>query len=332
MRTFTGSLARALLAGVALAGTLTLASVPACAETYKLATGTPLHNPETQAAVRFAELVTERSDGDIKIDVLSGGQAGGEREIAESLQLGTMHFAVLGGIVQNFDPALMVVEWDFLFRDDEHVKRVLYGPVGEKINERLIDRMGVRNLAPLMRTPRLLTTNKPVEKLDDIKGMKIRVPEMPGRLALWEALGSKPTPMAFPEVVPALQLGTIDGQENPIGLIASAKMQEAVDNLAMTNHLPGFMMVLVAEDVWQDLSEEQQTLIRQAAKDASAYNDEMVKEQEKAQLAEVTSKMNVTQPDMEPWRAATADVYKKFENVDGFVELYESIRDVGAGQ
>ncbi|EWY41064.1 C4-dicarboxylate ABC transporter substrate-binding protein [Skermanella stibiiresistens SB22] len=332
MGTFTKSMTKSLVAGAVLAGVLGLGSVPAGAATFKLATGTPLHNPETQAAVKFAELVTERSNGDIKIDVLSGGQAGGEREIAESLQLGTMHFAVLGGIVQNFDPALMIVEWDFLFKDDEHVKRVLYGPVGEKINERLVDKMGVRNLAPLMRTPRLLTTNKPVEKLDDVKGMKIRVPEMPGRLALWEALGSKPTPMAFPEVVPALQLGTIDGQENPIGLIASAKMQEAVGNLAMTNHLPGFMMVLVAEDVWQDLSKEQQALVGQAAKDASAFNDELVKEQEKTQLAEVTAKMKVTEPDMGPWRAATADVYKKFENVEGFVDLYESIREVGASQ
>src|SRR5690606_36087655 len=130
---------------------------------------TPLHNPETQAAVRFAELVEERSNGDIQIDVLSGGQAGGEREIAESLQLGTMDFAVLGGIVQNFDPALMVVEWDFLFRDDQHVKDVLYGPVGDKINERLVDHVGVRNLAPPMRTPRLLTTSQPVENLEDLK-------------------------------------------------------------------------------------------------------------------------------------------------------------------
>lgn len=313
--------------GAMLATALTMGISTANAATYKLATATPQHNPETQAAIHFAELVTERSDGDITIDVLSGGQAGGEREIAESMQLGTMHFAVLGGIVQNFDPALMVVEWDLLFRDDEHVKDVLYGPVGEKINQRLIDNVGIRSLAPLMRTPRLLTTNEPVETLDDLEGMKIRVPEMPGRIAIWKALGAEPTPMAFPEVVPALQLGTIDGQENPIGLIASAKMYQAVDNLAMTNHLPGFMMLLAAEDVWQGFSDEERELLQQAARDASEYNDQLVAEQEQEQLDEVQAEMNTTEPDIEPWREATADVYKQFSDVEGFIELYESIRD-----
>lgn len=323
----TRAIPTSLMAGGALAALMSLTSYGVDAATFKLAAATPQHNPEVQAAMRFAELVTERTDGDMTIDVLAGGQAGGEREIAESLQLGTMHFAVLGGIVQNFDPALMVVEWDFLFRDDEHVKRVLYGPVGEQINERLIDNVGVRSLAPLMRTPRLLTTNAPVEDLDDLKGMKIRVPEMPGRIAIWETLGAQPTPMAFPEVVPALQLGTIDGQENPIGLIASAKMYQAVDNLAMTNHLPGFMMLLVAEDVWQGLSSDQQALIQQAAKDASTFNDELIKQEEAQQLAEVQAEMNVTTPDIEPWRQATAEVYKEFDDVDGFAQLYESIRD-----
>lgn len=314
--------------GAMLATALTMGISVANAATYKLAAATPQHNPETQAAIHFAELVTERSNGDITIDVLSGGQAGGEREIAESMQLGTMHFAVLGGIVQNFDPALMVVEWDLLFRDDEHVKDVLYGPVGEKINQRLIDNVGIRSLAPLMRTPRLLTTNEPVETLDDLEGMKIRVPEMPGRIALWKALGAEPTPMAFPEVVPALQLGTIDGQENPIGLIASAKMYQAVDNLAMTNHLPGFMMLLSAENVWQEFSDEEKALLQQAAKDASEYNDQLVAEQEQQQLEEVQAEMNTTNPDLGPWREATADVYKQFSDVEGFIELYESIRDV----
>lgn len=320
------------LTGTFLAAAMMASAGAASAENFKLATTTPQHTPETQAAMHFAELVTERSDGNISINVLSGGQAGGEREIAESMQLGTMHFAVLGGIVQNFDPALMVVEWDLLFRDDDHVKEVLYGPVGENINQRLIDHVGIRSMAPLMRTPRLLTTNEPVETLEDLEGMKIRVPEMPGRIALWKALGAEPTPMAFPEVVPGLQLGTIDGQENPIGLIASSKMYQAVDNLAMTNHLPGFMMLLVAEDVWQNLSVDEQDLISQAAIDASEYNDNLVSELEQQQLAEVQAEMNVTEPDMDPWREATADVYMEFSDVEGFVELYESIRDWDNGK
>jgi TRAP-type transport system periplasmic protein len=319
-----GSLVAATMiaAGLGFAG-------PAAADTFKLATATPLNNPESLAAQRFAKLVAERSDGRITVDVVVGGAAGGEREIAEALQFGTMHMAVLGGIVQNFDPALMVVEWDLLFKSNEHVRAAMYGEVGDLINQRLVDNVGVRNLAVLMRTPRLLTTNVPVETLADLDGLKIRVPEMPARVAIWSELGARPTPMAFPDVVPALQLGTIDGQENPIGLIHSAGIHEAVDYLADTEHLYGFMMLLVAEPVWQGLSAEDQELLQTAAREAAEFNDELVAESEAEIKAKVTEGMTVTNPDVAEWRERTKDVYQQFSDTEGFVEIYEGIVEIG---
>lgn len=316
--------AAACAAGIALGAASAQAQ-----DTFKLGLSGPPTNPESVAAMEFAKYVEELSGGKMKIDVLTGGQAGGEREIAEAMQIGTMHFAVLAGILQNFDPALMIVEWDLLFKNDAHVKAALNGEIGETISQRLVDNVGVRKLAVFMRTPRLLTTNRPVEQLSDLEGMKIRVPEMAARVAIWEALGAKPTPMAFPDVVPSLQLGTIDGQENPIGLIESAKMYEAVNYLADTKHLYGFMLLLVAEDTWASLSEEQQGIVMEAAAKAALFNDELVSESEAELMAKVGEHMTVTQPDMEPWREAASGVYKEFADVEGFTELYEAIVELG---
>jgi tripartite ATP-independent transporter DctP family solute receptor len=285
--------------------------------------------PETLAAKEFGRILGERTKGAIRVDVMAAGTAGGEREIAEGLQLATMHMAVLGGIFQNFDPAMTVLEWDLLFKNDDHVKAVMYGPVGERIKKRLQDKVGVRMMSILMRTPRLLTTNKPVNSLDDMKGMKIRVPEMPARVAIWRALGARPTPMAWPEVLTGLTLGTIDGQENPAALIFTNKIHEAVKNLAMTNHLYGFMMLVAGEKFLAQVPAATQEIIRQAALDAGRWNDTYTKQTETDFLDKLTKVMKVTRPDLDPWRAATKDVYKQFANMEGFNDLYQAILEEG---
>ncbi len=308
-----------------------LSALPAAAETvFKLsAVGSP-GTPEVDAAIHFAETIAEKSQGEYRIDVLHSGQAGGEREIAEGLQFGTTDFAILGGIVQNFDPALMIVEWDLLFKNNDHVRAVMNGPIGNDISTRLQKNLGARKIATFMRSPRLLTTNAKVDKLGDIKGMKIRVPEMPARIALWKALGAQPTPMAFPEVVPALQLGTIDGQENPIGLITSSGIDEAVDYLADTKHLYGFMFLLASEGAWNRVAEDDRAMFAEAAAEAASYNDELVDASVESGMTKAADKMTITSPSLEEWRAATSDVYKQFSDVEGFSDLYTRIVEAGA--
>ncbi len=320
------------LVGVAIAAAFALAAfaAPVSAQTvFKLGTANAPGTPEVDAAMRFADLVKEKSNGEYRVDVLHSGQAGGEREIAEGLQYGTMDFAVLAGILQNFDPALMIVEWDLLFKNNDHVRAVMNGPIGDEISKRIEKNIGAHKIATFMRSPRLLTTDKPVEKLADLKGMKIRVPEMPARIALWKALGAQPTPMAFPEVVPALQLGTIDGQENPIGVIVAQGIDEAVGYLAETNHLYGFMLLLSSNTTWDRIPEKDRPIFEEAAKEAAAYNDELVAKSSKEGVEKAGQKMKITHPDMGPWREATADVYKQFANVNGFTDLYEQIVKAG---
>ena len=204
---------------------------------------------QTQSLLKFAELVKEKTNGDVNVEVAYGGVLGGERDVAESIQLGSIDGAILGGILQNFDPALSILEFPFLFKGSEHIKYVMNGSIGEVINERMEEKIDMRFLGIVMRTSRqLTTTKKSINSIDDLKGLKIRVPEMKAHLKVWSALGASPTPIAFPEVYTALQLGTVDGQENPIPVIYANKFYEVCNYLAFTNHLPGFMMIVINND------------------------------------------------------------------------------------
>lgn len=283
---------------------------------------------QTQSLIKFAELVEEKTDGEVQINVQYGGVLGGERDVAENIQLGGIEGAILGGILQGFDEALAILEFPFLFDDDDHIHRVMDGPIGTVINERMQENINMRSLDIIMRTPRQLTTNDPVENLDDLQGMSIRVPEMEAHLSTWEALGAEPTPLSFTEVYTALQTGTVDGQENPIPVIYANRFQEVADYLAMTSHLPGFMMIVINDDIYRDLSYEHRIAFNEAAAEARQFNDELLEELMEDIMAELEEAMTITEPDREEFRSAADGVWENFEDVDGFTELYWAIREL----
>lgn len=322
------SLLVVLMAVLAL-GAWSSGALAAKIETMTFASAYPQDDHQSLTLAKFAELAEKYSNGRLKVNVAVGGVLGGERDVAEGIQIGTVDGAILGGILQNFDPAMAILEFPFLFKNPAHVRAVMEGPVGEKIRQRLIDKTGIRVLHYVMRTPRELTTKKPVNTLADLKGLKIRVPEMEAHLATWRALGANPTPLAFPEVYTALQLGTVDGQENPLGVIYSNKFYEVVHNLAITDHLVGFMMIVMNNDRFNALDPELQQALEKASLEASRYNDGLLAKINGDIEAKLFKTMNVTHPDMGPWREATKDVYKSFDKYPGFQELYLDIHKVG---
>ena len=284
---------------------------------------------QTLAVDEFARLVEEYTNGEIRINVAAGGVLGGERDVAEGIQLGTVDGAILGGILQNFDPAMAILEFPFLFKNTEHVNAVMQGDVGELIRQRLVAETGIRALGYVMRTPRELTTLRPVESLADLRGMQIRVPEMQAHLETWRALGANPTPIAFTEVYNALQQGVVDGQENPIGVIYANGFGEVVDYLAWTDHLVGFMLITISDARYQQLTPTQREALVRAAEDARIYNDQNLEDLNAGWIEALGEQVTYTNPDMQPWRDAVADVPQGFYQYDGFQELYEAIAAVG---
>ena len=229
--------------------------------------------PEAIAMGQFAEDVLKGTDGRIAIRLQGGGALGGDREVIEGVQIGTVDMTVSStSIVANFAPDLKVFDIPFLFRDFDHADAVLNGPIGDKILEELPS-SGLIGLAFGGMGFRQLTNNvRPVKSPDDVAGLKIRTQQNDMHIAVWRELGVLPTPMAIPEVYTALQQGVVDGQENPVGAIINNRFGEVQKYLSMTDHAFTPLVLLVSPSVYDGLSDEDKAVFKEAAKNAMARN------------------------------------------------------------
>lgn len=278
-----------------------------------------------QGALKFAELVKEKSNGSVEVEIYPSSTLGNDRDLIEGMQMGSVDFALVAGVLSNFHEPYAILELPYLFRDQDHLEKVLYGDVGVKMKQELLDNAQIRGLEFWVRGPRELTTNKKVENVNDLKGLKIRVPEIPASIAAWKAMGASPTPMAFGEVYSSLQTGVIDAQENPFALIESNKIQEVQDYLVLTNHVYGYVMLAMSDLTYQKLSTEQQKAVEEAAKEATQFENDLVAKNEEELLKKLRdSGMEVIEPDINPFMEKAKTVHGEFAEKYG-KELYDSI-------
>lgn len=276
-------------------------------------------------AEKFAELVKEKSNGTVEVEIYPSSTLGNDRDLIEGMQLGSVDFALVAGVLSNFYEPYSILELPYLFRDNDHLEKVLYGEVGTQLKEDLLANADIRGLEFWVRGPRELTANKKIETPDDLKGLKIRVPEIPASIKAWEAMGATPTPMAFGEVYSSLQTGIIDAQENPLALIDSNKLNEVQNHLMMTNHVYGYVLLTMSDMTYSKLSEEQQKAVEEAAKEATAYENELVYKLEEELLQKLKdSGIEVVEPDTELFSEKAKKVHGEFAEKYG-QELYDSI-------
>jgi TRAP-type transport system periplasmic protein len=234
-------------------------------------------------SVKFAELVGQKTKGAVNVEVFPSSQLGNDRDMTEGMRLGSVDLALIAGVLSNFEPRMGLLEIPYIFRDTEHMRKVLNGPIGSELAQALL-KSGIRVLGWWERGPRELTANKPVKGLHDLKGMKIRVPEIPVSVESWRAMGANPTPMAFGEVYSGLQQKVIDGQENPLATIDAAKLNEVQKYVMKTDHVYGYVALAMSEKSFQKLTPDQQKAVIEAGKEATAFENKVVWENE-AQLA-----------------------------------------------
>jgi len=282
------------------------------------------------AAVKFKELVEKNTKGEITVTLFTDAKLGDERTLLERMKMGIVDSAIItSGPIINFVPSFGVIDLPFLFRDPDHAYKVLDGSIGQKLLSDM-ESQGWKGLSFGERGFRNLTNSKrAVKSPDDIKGLKIRVMQNPVYVDSFKALGANAVPMAWTEVLTALQLGTVDGQENPLGVIWANKFYEVTEYLAITDHLVGFMMIVMNNDTFKKLTPVQQKALTQAAVEASRFNDALLKKINADIEKQLFAKMKVTKINNAPWREAARDVYKSFLKYDGFEDLYLSIRKVG---
>ncbi len=234
------------------------------------------------AAKKFEEVVLAETGDQFTFTHFPSSGLGGEREVIEGLQLGTIEATIVSsGTLANFVPETGVFDIPFLFRDLTHARAVLDGPIGQGILVKFDD-VGLHGLAWGEQGFRHITNNRnPIETPADVQGLKIRTMENPVHLAAFNAMGAAPTPMAWPEVVSSLQQGVIDGQENPLSVIVSVKLDEVQKYLTLSGHVYSPAMLLVSRPFWETLDDAQKAAFEKAAAEAvvamRAYVDDVEK-------------------------------------------------------
>jgi tripartite ATP-independent transporter DctP family solute receptor len=280
-------------------------------------------------ALKFAELVDAKTKGGVQIKVFPNSTIGNDRDMAEGMQIGSVDFALIAGVLGNFEPSIQIMELPYLFKDETHLRKVMYGPIGDELLDKLLKSSDIRGLAFWERGPRQLTTNKPVNSLNDIKGLKIRVPEIPPIIAAWKAMGTNPTPMAWGEVYTGLQQNVIEAQENPVPFIHAGKIYEVQKYIAMTNHKYEYVLIAMSNKAWLKLSADQQKAVKEAAAEATQYENKLVSEKSDGLLKDLQAKgMKVTKPDTTEWAKQARTVHKQFAEKYG-IDLYNKIIEAG---
>lgn len=267
------------------------------------------------AATKFKELVGERSDGAISVEIFPNATLGDERTLLEGMQIGTVDMGVItNGPVSNFLEDMAVFELPFLFPSAEKAYEVLDGPIGQELLDRLSE-VNLKGLAYAERGFRNLTNSeRPVRSPADIEGLKIRVMENPVYIDTFRELGADAIPMAWTEALTAMQQGTIDGQENPVGVVYSFKLNETQTNMTMTRHSYAPAIFVMGMPVWQKLSPEAQEIVMKAAQDAAEYERALNAEQQSEQLQALrdSGMKIVDDADLTAFSEAVAPVYEKY--------------------
>lgn len=313
-----------LVVGTLLAATQAVASPDAFASmqqvNLKLAHVVNERDGFHLSAMRFKEIVEERSGGKITVELFPNAVLGDERTLLEGMQIGSVDMGVItNGPVANFVEEMAVFELPFLFPTPEAAYRVLDGEIGQELLGKLED-VNLKGLSYAERGFRNLTNSqRAVHTPADVQGMKIRVMENPVYIDTFRALGANAVPMAWTEALTAMQQGTIDGQENPVNVVHSFKLNETQKHMSLTRHTYAPAIFVMGLNRYNRLPEPAQALVKTAAQKAAEHGRRMNAEMQAEQLAELRAAgMEIDEsPDIAAFQQAVEAVYTKYEPLFG---------------
>ncbi len=236
-------------------------------------------SPHYQGAQAWADALDEQTDGQIQMTVFPDGQLGGEREMLEAIQNGSLDVGLISSSVFSvFEPKMAVIDIPFLVSSFDEAEALMDSEAGEELSALMLEK-GIRNLAWGHNDFRIITNNKQaVEKPEDIAALKMRVPESKVLADWYSELGAMATPMPFPDIYSALQQGVVDGQDNGPILSYAAKFFEHQDYLTVSNHQYSPLGFFISESVWSGLSDAQKEVLEETAKEASEVERQAIRE------------------------------------------------------
>ncbi|HTU02244.1 MAG TPA: TRAP transporter substrate-binding protein DctP [Candidatus Sulfotelmatobacter sp.] len=318
-----------VLGGVALSSrSARAASAPGPVLELKFAEIQPAQGIYARYETKFGKLLEERTGGAVKLALFAGGALGGEKDVMEGLRLGSVHVGLMGLTLMPF---LDVLSGPYIFRDEAHARKVLDGEIGKSWQERVLKESGgLRLIDYVYFGPRQLTTKRtPGRTPAELKGLKIRVQEIPIHIAIWKALGANPVPMAWPEVFTGLQQGTIEAQENPLELVISNSLFEVQKYATLTAHVRPHRFLLMNDAVFKKMTPEQQKIFVDTWKGISKEVETEYIASDQKYIETLKAKgMTIVQPDINAYKEATKDVWKEFMPKAWGPGVYEKVEAV----
>lgn len=279
-----------------------------------------------QTALKFAEYVRTETRGAVEIQVFPSGQLGQEKEMFESMRLGSLEMGyIAGNAIENFEPSAGLFSLPYLFSSYQHAFKVQDGAVGQEIARRVLARTGVRYLAyGNIGFRNVLTRTRVIRSPDDFGGLKLRVPPSPAFVAAFKLLGANPTPIPGGEMYTALQTGVVDGVEGAPDILDDFKMFEVAKHYTLTRHIYTDIPLVIAESLWKSLSPGEQKALQRAAIDAQNFQRELLQKIEGEKLAELKKKnVQIYEIDTVPLRNRVKPYYDEYATRVGGPRLIE---------
>ena len=303
-----------ILCALSLALALALPPVAAAVELV-MGNVNPAKHGTTLAAQQFADKLKELTGGKVTIVHHHSGVLGGEREVAQQIQLGTVDFGpITTAPLSTLVPEMSVFQLPYIFRDYAHAYAALDGSdVIRKYYEPILDRKGFKLVGFIAAGYRGIYGHYPINSLADVKGRKIRVQEDKILVATFKALGMISTPIAFPEVATSLQTKVIDFAEGGINTFYHNKFYDVVKNVADVRHTHQAIALIMSKASWNKQDAATQKAIMDAWELARQFNRKFILDEDKGIQEQVRAKgVRITKPDATPFRAATKSVYDEF--------------------
>lgn len=274
----------------------------------------PPSSVPTQALIKFAEIAEKNSNGRLKFTVKHSGQLGSDREGIESTKMGTIDVIISGtGMYSSFYDKVKIFDLPFLFTDAKQARKVVNGPIGERIFKDL-DKQGFVYLATGDNGMRQVSSKKPIQTVADVKGLKIRLPEMPTYLAVWKSWGATPVPIPVSELYMSLKTGVVDAQDNAPYHTVATKCYEVQPNYSMINYMWMGLTASMNAKKFNSLPPDLQKIVKDAAIEATNWSFDAIEKDDQAAFktmkeAGVTVNMN---PDRASFMKNLPEIYAQF--------------------
>lgn len=296
----------------------------------KLAHGLDRTHPVHVSMEYLAKLVSERSNGSMRIDIYPSGQLGTERECIELVQIGSLAMTkVSSSVMEGFAPAFKVYSLPYLFRDEEHRFKVLDGEIGQRLLLET-EQFRIRGLVYLDAGSRsFYSKDKPIMSPADLAGRKIRVQESTTSIKMIQVLGGSATPIAWGELYTALQQGVVDGAENNPPSFYTSRHYEVCKYYSLNEHTSVPDVIIISTVVWNSLTGKQRQILQQAAREAEEVQKKIWREASAEALDKVREAgVEIHHPDRGLFAARVEPLYEEYRSDPRLFELIKQIKEV----